>query len=148
LPESSADTSPDALSAPIHSAGNGHRVPGPGADYVCPFCVVAQGVEDARVASQLGDVFYRADHVIGLIASHWWPRNPGYALVVPRYRRDFFRFLWKRPVPPARRRPFALELRRYFDCGDTLLGPGLEDVSPAATVSPPWVGRRPGGQHG
>ncbi len=151
-----------------------HRTP----DYLCPFCVIAQGVDDSHIASQFSDVFYRTDHVIGLVASHWWPRNPGHALVipvqhfeniydlpadltadiarvaqevaramkhmyscdgitlrqnneraggqdvwhyhlhvVPRYQHDLFKFLWKRPVPPARRRPFALKLRHYFTHG-------------------------------
>ncbi len=145
------------------------------AHYVCPFCCVARGNTDARVLSRPDDVFYRTDQTLGLIAPHWWLRNPGSALVVPtrhvetlydlsptstatlfravqevatamkrtygcdgvtvrqnnepaggqsvwhvhvhvvpRYRSDLWKVAWKRPVTPARRRPFVAKLQRYF----------------------------------
>ncbi len=51
--------------------------------YICPFCQVARGTADTRVESQPEDVFYRTAQGVGLVASRWWPRNLGHALIVP-----------------------------------------------------------------
>jgi histidine triad (HIT) family protein len=49
----------------------------------CPFCVLAQGVDNPSVESQQSDIFYRDARVIAFISAGWWPNNPGSVLVIP-----------------------------------------------------------------
>ncbi len=49
-----------------------HEPPG----YQCPFCAAAKGTAPEFEA-------WRDDLVMVLITTHWYPRNPGHALVVP-----------------------------------------------------------------
>lgn len=54
------------------------------ARYQCPFCLVAAGREDERIAiTRREDVVRRHTHATAFIASHWWPNNPGHVIVVP-----------------------------------------------------------------
>ena len=52
-------------------------------DYVCPFCVLLQGIKNDHVLSVPTDIFFRGKDVTALISSHQWPRNLGHALVIP-----------------------------------------------------------------
>ena len=54
------------------------------ADYVCPFCLLVQGIENEHVLSVHSDIFYWNAAVCALISSHQWPNNAGHALVIPR----------------------------------------------------------------
>jgi histidine triad (HIT) family protein len=51
---------------------------------LCPFCVLASGIDHPGVESKQSDVFYRDQDVIGFISAGWWPNNPGSALVIPK----------------------------------------------------------------
>lgn len=51
--------------------------------YICPFCLLVQGIENKHVGSKQADISYKDDYITGFIASHWWPNNPGHALVIP-----------------------------------------------------------------
>lgn len=52
-------------------------------DYVCPFCLIGQGIENAAVYTVQSDVIYRDEIVTAFIAVTWWPNNPGHVLVIP-----------------------------------------------------------------
>jgi histidine triad (HIT) family protein len=52
-------------------------------DYVCPFCLLIQGIENEHVYSVASDVIHQDEHVTALISSHQWVNNPGHALVIP-----------------------------------------------------------------
>jgi histidine triad (HIT) family protein len=56
-----------------------HAPPG----YVCPFCLVARGIENEHVYTVESDVVYRAGAVTAFVASHQWPGNEGNVLVIP-----------------------------------------------------------------
>lgn len=56
-----------------------HAPPG----YVCPFCLLAAGVENEHVWSRESDVVYRDEQVLALIAAKQWPGTPGHVLIVP-----------------------------------------------------------------
>jgi histidine triad (HIT) family protein len=51
--------------------------------YVCPFCLVAAGQDDADIWTKQSDVIYRDETVTAFIAASWWPANAGHVLVVP-----------------------------------------------------------------
>lgn len=59
---------------------NLHHAP---ADYDCPFCRVAAGVEVPTAKTRQTDVVLREERVMAFVASKWWPNNPGHVLVVP-----------------------------------------------------------------
>jgi histidine triad (HIT) family protein len=52
-------------------------------DYVCPFCLLVQGIEDEHVLSVRADIVYQDDTVTAFISSHQWPNNPGNTIIVP-----------------------------------------------------------------
>jgi histidine triad (HIT) family protein len=54
-----------------------HAPPG----YVCPFCRLVAGGEDAVTPQH--DVVRRTEGALALVSPRWWPRNHGHVLVVP-----------------------------------------------------------------
>lgn len=50
-------------------------------DYVCPFCLIAQGFDSARTSQQ--DVIFRDDFVTAFIPSHFWENNKGHVIIIP-----------------------------------------------------------------
>ena len=52
-------------------------------DYLCPFCLLVQGVESPDVWSVQDDIVYRDRTVTAFISSHQWPNNHGNVIVVP-----------------------------------------------------------------
>lgn len=51
--------------------------------YVCPFCLIVQGIENHRVHTKQHDVVCRDESVTAFIASHWYPANPGHVIIIP-----------------------------------------------------------------
>jgi histidine triad (HIT) family protein len=51
--------------------------------YRCPFCLIAQGIEDGKILSHQADVFYRGANLTALVPSHSWENNPGNAIIIP-----------------------------------------------------------------
>ena len=52
-------------------------------DYICPFCLLVQGVENEHVLSLQEDIIYQDEYVVAIVCSHQWPNNPGNVLVIP-----------------------------------------------------------------
>lgn len=52
-------------------------------DYVCPICLVIEGVEDERTMGRQADIVYRDDLVLAYINSKFVGNNPGHVIVVP-----------------------------------------------------------------
>lgn len=52
-------------------------------DYVCPFCLLIQGIQNDSVLSVRGDIVYQDNEVTALVSSHQWPNNHGNVIVVP-----------------------------------------------------------------
>lgn len=50
---------------------------------VCPFCVLAAGVDRMGIESRQSDIFYRDEFVMAFISAGWWPNNPGSVLIAP-----------------------------------------------------------------
>jgi histidine triad (HIT) family protein len=51
--------------------------------YLCPFCLLVQGIENEHVLSVQSDIVYQDKRVTALIGSHQWPNNHGNVLIVP-----------------------------------------------------------------
>ncbi len=52
-------------------------------NYLCPFCLLVQGVENEHVYSVRSDIVYQDKSVTAFIGSHQWPRNHGNTIIVP-----------------------------------------------------------------
>jgi len=52
-------------------------------DYVCPFCLLVQGIENERNELRRTDVVYQNEQVTAFIALRKWANNPGHVLIVP-----------------------------------------------------------------
>lgn len=52
-------------------------------DYVCPFCLLLQGIKNDHVYSVINDIIYRNSVVTAFISSHQWPNNHGNVIIIP-----------------------------------------------------------------
>jgi histidine triad (HIT) family protein len=52
-------------------------------NYICPFCLLVQGIENEHVSSVPSDIIYHNKSITIFISSHQWPRNPGNTIIVP-----------------------------------------------------------------
>lgn len=52
-------------------------------NYVCPFCLIVQGVEGDFPYTKQADIIYRDNLLVAFVASHWWPNNKGHVVIVP-----------------------------------------------------------------
>lgn len=86
--------------------------------YVCPFCLLAQGIESKHVYSVGSDVFNRDDAVTAFIGSHQWPNNHGSAIIIPN---EHFENIYDLPLHLATRihelaREVALAMKGVYGC--------------------------------
>ncbi|GAB4144399.1 MAG: HIT family protein [Patescibacteria group bacterium] len=51
--------------------------------YSCPFCKVAQGIEDNDVYTKQNDIIYQDSYLTAFVSSHSWPSNPGNVIIIP-----------------------------------------------------------------
>ncbi len=91
------------------------------AGYVCPFCLVAAGIEHEHVYTTQGDVVLRTAQVTAFVAAAWWPNNPGHVLIIPN---QHFENLYELPpeyaasIHTASQR-VALALKATYGCAGT-----------------------------
>lgn len=50
----------------------------------CPFCRIAQGEEDGGPWTKRSDVIYGDVDLTAFLSPHFWQRNPGHVLIIPR----------------------------------------------------------------
>lgn len=87
-------------------------------DYVCPFCLLVQGIENEHVCSRQADLVYHDDTITALIGSHQWPNNPGNTIIIPN---EHFENIYDLPVHYAARihelaRALALAMKAIYAC--------------------------------
>jgi len=52
-------------------------------NYICPFCLVVQKIENEHVFTKQDDVFYTDEHITAFIPSHGFKKNMGHAVIIP-----------------------------------------------------------------
>ncbi|PKO12904.1 MAG: diadenosine tetraphosphate hydrolase [Chloroflexi bacterium HGW-Chloroflexi-10] len=52
-------------------------------NYICPFCLLLQGIKNDHTYSNQSDIVHHDDTVTAFIGSHQWPNNPGNTIVIP-----------------------------------------------------------------
>ena len=86
--------------------------------YLCPFCLLVQGIENEHVLSVQSDIVHQDGRVTALISSHQWPNNHGNVLIVPN---EHFENIYDLPVGYAAdihrvARMIALAMKVAYDC--------------------------------
>jgi histidine triad (HIT) family protein len=86
--------------------------------YLCPFCLLASGIDDERVAARQSDIVFQDDQVIAFICAKQWPNNKGHVLVVPV---KHYENIYDLPVQIAARihqvaRETALAMKEVYGC--------------------------------
>lgn len=51
--------------------------------YVCPFCLIVDGVENEQINTKQNDIIYKDDYVTAFISSSWWKNNKGHVIIIP-----------------------------------------------------------------
>ncbi|MBN1877451.1 MAG: HIT family protein [Anaerolineae bacterium] len=64
-------------------------------NYVCPFCLIVQGIENEYLYSVQNDIIYRDRKVTAFISSHQWPQNHGNVIVIPN---EHFENIYDLPI--------------------------------------------------
>jgi len=85
-------------------------------DYICPFCLISQGLESARTTQQ--DVIYRNNFVTAFIPSHFWENNKGHVIIIPN---EHFENIYDLPDELGTQihrvaRRVALALKECYQC--------------------------------
>jgi len=52
-------------------------------NYICPFCLIAQGIENEHVLTRQADVISRNEYVTAFIGAGWWRNNKGHVIIIP-----------------------------------------------------------------
>jgi len=52
-------------------------------DYICPFCLIAKGVENENLHTTQSEIVYKDDYITAFIASGWWKNNKGHIIIIP-----------------------------------------------------------------
>lgn len=52
-------------------------------NYLCPFCLLIQGVGHPGVLSVQSDIAHHSERVTAFVGSHQWPNNHGNVIIVP-----------------------------------------------------------------
>jgi histidine triad (HIT) family protein len=68
-------------------------------NYVCPFCLLIQGIKDESVHSVRTDIIYHNDAVTAFMATNQYPNNHGNVLIAPN---EHFENIFDLPLDYAR----------------------------------------------
>ena len=64
-------------------------------NYICPFCLLVQGIENTHVYSVQSDIIYHDNAVTAFMGAHQWPNNHGNVIIVPN---EHFENIYDLPV--------------------------------------------------
>ena len=86
--------------------------------YICPFCLIIQGIENEHVYSVQNDIIYCDETVTAFIGSHQWPNNHGNVIIVPN---EHFENIYDLPIRYAGdihrvAKMVALALKAIYSC--------------------------------
>ena len=93
------------------------------ADYICPFCLLVEGIENEHNAIKQSDIVYQNEHVTSFIGLRSWPNNPGHVLTIPN---DHYENIYGLPKTVSTEiykiaRSIALSMKEIYECDGVLL---------------------------
>lgn len=92
-------------------------------DYICPFCLLAQGIENEHNDVKQTDIIYQDAQVTAFIAIRKWPNNIGHVLVIPNVH---FENIYDLPIDVSTEiqrtaKAVALTMKEVYACDGVLL---------------------------
>ncbi len=87
-------------------------------NYVCPFCLLVQGIENDDTKSVQTDIVHHNEMVTAFVGSHQWRSNRGNVIIVPN---EHFENIYDLPVHYAQpihelARTIALAMKTIYAC--------------------------------
>jgi len=87
-------------------------------NYLCPFCLLIQGMENEQTYSVQSDIVYHDDSVTAFIGSGQWKNNHGNTIIVPN---EHFENIYDLPVRYAQAihrvaKMLALTMKAVYSC--------------------------------
>jgi histidine triad (HIT) family protein len=87
-------------------------------NYICPFCLIVQGIENEHVYSVQTDIIYQNQWITAVISSHQWPNNAGNVVIIPN---EHYGNIYDLPVHYASKihavaKAVALAMKLVFAC--------------------------------
>ena len=87
-------------------------------EYLCPFCLVAQGIENDSILTRQSDVVYRDAEITAFICSNQFANNAGHTLIIPN---DHHEHIYDLPVHLGQQiyalaKPLALSMKVAYGC--------------------------------
>jgi histidine triad (HIT) family protein len=87
-------------------------------NYICPFCLLIQGIKSEHVYSIQSDIVYYDDAITALISSHQWPNNHGNVIIVPN---EHFENIYDLPLRYAHdihkmAKRLAIAMKMVYSC--------------------------------
>jgi histidine triad (HIT) family protein len=52
-------------------------------NYICPFCLISQGIETENVLTKQDDIIYRDNFITAFISAGCWKNNKGHVIIIP-----------------------------------------------------------------
>ncbi|MBN1878214.1 MAG: methyltransferase domain-containing protein [Anaerolineae bacterium] len=92
-------------------------------DYVCPFCLLVQSIENEHNAIKQTDLVYQNDRVTAFIALRKWPNNIGHVLIIPN---EHFENIYDLPIGVSTEiqktaQAIALTMKEVYSCDGIMI---------------------------
>ena len=87
-------------------------------NYVCPFCLLIQGIANKQTLSVQSDIIYHDNATTAFVSSHQWPHNHGNVIIVPN---QHFENIYDLPIRYAAgihrvAKMVAMALKAVYSC--------------------------------
>ena len=91
--------------------------------YICPFCLLVQGVENEHNSIKQTDLVYQNDQVTSFIGIRKWPNNVGHVLTIPN---EHFENIYDSPIGISveiqkAAKAIALAMKDVYSCDGVML---------------------------
>ena len=92
-------------------------------DYICPFCLLVQGIQNEHNAIKPSDLVHQDEVVTAFIGLRSWPNNPGHVLIIPN---QHYENLYDLPAHISTEiqktaRTIALAMKAAYQCDGIIL---------------------------
>jgi histidine triad (HIT) family protein len=87
-------------------------------NYICPFCLVVEGVENEHVQTKQADILYKDDYITAFISAGRYKNNKGNVIIIPN---SHFENIYDLPDEISARihkleRKIAIALKEVYKC--------------------------------
>jgi histidine triad (HIT) family protein len=87
-------------------------------NYICPFCLIVQGIENENVLTKHEDIVYQDDYVTAFIGAGWWKNSKGHVIIIPN---SHFENIYDLPSEYSHRihdleREVAIAFKKVYCC--------------------------------